>query len=127
MNLAELALRPGRDLARADRSAFLTAQGPVSYAQFQRLVFAIVKDLSRAGARPGDKILLRMTNSVEFAAAFLAVVWVGAIRCCRTHSSAAASSSTSSRCATRPCFCCRSSPRMILPPAGCRRARRDWS
>jgi acyl-coenzyme A synthetase/AMP-(fatty) acid ligase len=79
MNLAELALRPGRDPARADRRAFLTAQGPVSNAQFQRQVFAVVKDLARAGARPGDKILLRMTNSADFAAGFLAVVWVGAI------------------------------------------------
>ena len=79
MNLAELALRPGRDPARANRSAFLTAQGPVSNAEFQRRVFALVKDLSQAGARPGDKILLRMTNSAEFAAAFLAVAWIGAI------------------------------------------------
>jgi acyl-coenzyme A synthetase/AMP-(fatty) acid ligase len=79
MNLAELALRPGRDPARADRSAFLTAQGPVGNAEFQGMVSAVAKDLSRAGASPGDKILLRMTNSTEFAAAFLAVVWIGAI------------------------------------------------
>src|SRR5262245_9290639 len=79
MNLAELALRPGRDPARANRNAFLTAQGPVGNAQFQRQVFGVAKDLARAGACPGDKILLRMTNSTEFAAAFLAVVWIGAI------------------------------------------------
>src|SRR5262249_54831242 len=79
MNLAEQALRPGHDTARANRSAFLTAQGPITNAQFQRQVFAIVKGLLRAGARPGDKVLLRMTNSTEFAAAFLAVVWTGAI------------------------------------------------
>jgi 4-hydroxybenzoate-CoA ligase len=79
MNLAELALRPGRDPAHANRNAFLTAQGPVGNAEFQRQVLAMVKDLSRAGASPGDKILLRMTNSTEFAAAFLAVVWIGAI------------------------------------------------
>src|SRR5215831_18117430 len=79
MNLAELVLRPGRDPARANRSAFLTAQGPIGNAQFQRQVFAVAKDLLRAGACPGDKILLRMTNSTEFAAAFLAVVWIGAI------------------------------------------------
>ena len=79
MNLAEIALRLGRDPARANRSAFLTAQGPVGNAEFQRRVFALVNDLLRAGARPGDKIFLRMTNSAEFAAAFLAVVWIGAI------------------------------------------------
>src|SRR5215831_7880303 len=79
MNLAELALRPGRDPARAGRSAFLTAQGPVTNAEFQRMVFAVVKGLSQTGASPGDRILLRMTNSTEFAAAFLAIVWIGAI------------------------------------------------
>jgi len=79
MNLAELVLRPGRDPARANCSAFLTAQGPVGNAEFQRRVFALARDLLRAGATPGDKILLRMTNSTEFAAAFLAVVWIGAI------------------------------------------------
>ncbi|PWT88413.1 MAG: hypothetical protein C5B56_08790 [Proteobacteria bacterium] len=79
MNLAELALRPGRDSARANRNAFLTARGPVANAQFQRQVVLVVKGLLQAGARPGDKLLLRMTNSVEFAAAFLAVVWIGAI------------------------------------------------
>jgi 4-hydroxybenzoate-CoA ligase len=79
MNLAELALRPGRDPARADRNAFLTAQEPVTNAEFQRMVFAVAKDLSRVGVSPGDKILLRMANSTEFAAAFLAVIWIGAI------------------------------------------------
>jgi acyl-coenzyme A synthetase/AMP-(fatty) acid ligase len=79
MNLAEQALRPGRDPTRANRNAFLTAQGPLANAEFQRQVFAIVKGLLQARASPGDKILLRMTNSTEFAAAFLAVVWIGAI------------------------------------------------
>jgi acyl-coenzyme A synthetase/AMP-(fatty) acid ligase len=79
MNLAELALRHGREPAYANRNAFLTAQGPVRNAEFQRQVFAVVRDLARAGASPGDKILLRMINSTEFAAAFLGVVWMGAI------------------------------------------------
>ena len=48
MNLAEIALRPGRDPARANRRAFLTAQGPVSNAAFQRRVFTVVTDLARA-------------------------------------------------------------------------------
>jgi acyl-coenzyme A synthetase/AMP-(fatty) acid ligase len=42
-------------------------------------VFAIVAGLQQAGAKPGDRILLRMTNSVEFAAALLAAIWLGAI------------------------------------------------
>jgi acyl-coenzyme A synthetase/AMP-(fatty) acid ligase len=35
-------------------------------------------DLLALGIRPGDKLLLRMTNTVEFAAAFLGTVWAGA-------------------------------------------------
>ena len=56
MNLAELALRPGRDPARAGRAAFFTAQGPVSNADFQRVVFALVKNFTDLDVRPGDKI-----------------------------------------------------------------------
>ena len=62
MNLAEVALRLGRDPARANRNAFVSAQGPISNAEFQRIVFAIVGDLLSAGAKPGDKILLRMRS-----------------------------------------------------------------
>jgi acyl-coenzyme A synthetase/AMP-(fatty) acid ligase len=79
MNLADLALQSRHDPARLNGTAFLTQHGPVSNAEFQRVVFALAADLVRAGAQPGDKILLHMTNSVEFAAAFVAAVWVGAI------------------------------------------------
>ena len=79
MNLSELALRPGQDPARAARPAFLTARGAVSNADFQRRVFALAEELTRSGVRPSDKILLRMLNSADFAAAFLAAIWIGAI------------------------------------------------
>ena len=79
MNLAAVALRPGQDPARADHPAFRTATGAVSNAAFQAMVFALVADLTRIGVKSGDRIVLRMTNSVEFAAAFLALVWIGAI------------------------------------------------
>ena len=79
MNLSELALRPGQDLARAARPAFLTARGPVSNADLQRRVFALAEELTCRGVRPSDKILLRMLNSADFAAAFLAAIWIGAI------------------------------------------------
>lgn len=79
MNLAELALRGGREPTQANRTAFVTVGGSISNAEFQRQVFAVAEDLALAGAKPADKILLRMTNSTEFAAAFLAVIWIGAI------------------------------------------------
>ena len=78
MNLAEIALRPGRDPARADHPAFRDAAGAVSNAAFQAMVAALAADLAKLGIKPGDKIVFRMTNSAEFAAAFLACVWLGA-------------------------------------------------
>ena len=74
MNLAEIALRPGRAAAAAARPAFLTAAGPVTNAEFQDSVHAIAHALVALGVTPGSKVLLRMTNSVEFAASFLALV-----------------------------------------------------
>ena len=79
MNLAEVALRLGRDPTRADHPAFLTASGLVTNAAFQKMVAALTADLAQLGVKPGDKIVFRMTNSAEFAAAFLACVWLGAI------------------------------------------------
>ena len=79
MNLAEIALRPGRAPAVAARPAFLTATGSVSNAEFQRRVQAIARELLALGLKPGSRVLLRMTNSVEFAAGFLALVWVGGV------------------------------------------------
>jgi acyl-coenzyme A synthetase/AMP-(fatty) acid ligase len=79
MNLADVALHARHDVALAQHTAFKTAQGPVSNAEFQRTVFAIVAGLAHLDVKPGDKILLRMSNSVEFAAAFLAAIWAGAI------------------------------------------------
>ena len=79
MNLAKAALLARYDPARSAHPAYLTAEGPVSNAQFQAMVFALAAELAQLGARPGDRILLRMINSIEFAAAFLAAIWVGAI------------------------------------------------
>ena len=79
MNLADGALRLGRDPARADHPAFRTATGVITNAVFQNMVAALTADLAQLSVKPGDKIIFRMTNSVEFAAAFLACVWLGAI------------------------------------------------
>jgi acyl-coenzyme A synthetase/AMP-(fatty) acid ligase len=79
MNLADIALRPGRDAGAPDRPAFRTADGAITNATFQRMVATLAADLAQVGIEPGDKVLFRMANSVEFAAAFLACVWIGAI------------------------------------------------
>jgi acyl-coenzyme A synthetase/AMP-(fatty) acid ligase len=79
MNLAEIALSTGAEEPHRNKPAFLTAQGPVSNETFQQLVFSYASGLKALGLQPGDKILLRMTNSVQFAASFLATVWLGGI------------------------------------------------
>src|SRR5882757_2512228 len=79
MNLAAIALSLGGQKANADKTAFFTTRGAVSNERIQRLVFSYANGLEALGLKPGDKILLRMTNSVEFAASFLATVWLGGI------------------------------------------------
>src|ERR1044071_4931906 len=79
MNLAEIALRLGRDPARADHAAFRDASGSISNADFRAMVAALAAALAALGIRPGDKVIFRMTNSADFAATFLACVWLGAI------------------------------------------------
>jgi acyl-coenzyme A synthetase/AMP-(fatty) acid ligase len=79
MNLAEIALRLGRDPARAGHPAFLDSTGALSNAEFQAMVAALTADIAKLGIRPGDKVVFRMTNTADFAAAFLACVWLGAI------------------------------------------------
>jgi acyl-coenzyme A synthetase/AMP-(fatty) acid ligase len=79
MNLAEEALRTGRSADFADKPAFLTEKGSVSNKRFQQMVAVLAHDLAIAGIKPGSRVMLRMTNSVEFAAAFLAIIWVGGI------------------------------------------------
>src|SRR5262245_48522079 len=79
MNLAEIALRPGRDPSRAGHAAFRDTTGAISNADFQVMVAALVADLAKLGIKPGDKVVFRMTNSADFAPAFLACVWLGAV------------------------------------------------
>jgi acyl-coenzyme A synthetase/AMP-(fatty) acid ligase len=79
MNLAEIALRLGKDPARSNHAAFRTAAGSVANGAFQQMVAALAADLTALGVKPSDKIVVRMTNTVEFAAAFLACIWIGAI------------------------------------------------
>ena len=79
MNLAEEALSAARPPESLDKPAFYTTSGPITHAEFRRFVLTTANDLLGLGIQPGDKVLLRMTNSVEFAAAFLAAVWIGAI------------------------------------------------
>ncbi len=79
MNLADVALRSGRQSDNALRAAFLTADGPVTNQAFQNCVRSIASGLQSLEVKPGDRVILRMTNSIEFAASFLALVWLGGV------------------------------------------------
>ena len=80
MNLAEIALRPGREPARADHPAFRDrGRCRSAMPRFRRWSRRSWPTSGKLGVKPGDKVLFRMTNSAEFAAAFLACVWLGAI------------------------------------------------
>jgi acyl-coenzyme A synthetase/AMP-(fatty) acid ligase len=79
VNLAEQALRSCRAPGHESVPAFLTSEGPVSRAEFKNAVLAVIGGLKTLGLAPGEKVLLRMMNSVEFAAGFLGSVWAGMI------------------------------------------------
>jgi acyl-coenzyme A synthetase/AMP-(fatty) acid ligase len=79
MNLADIALSKGRVPDNAGKTAFFSAAGPITNSVFQDRVRAIAAGLVTLEVKPGDHVLIRMTNSVEFAASFLALVWLGAV------------------------------------------------
>ncbi len=79
MNMAAIALGTGTRDDYANKPAFLTAQGALANERFQRLVFSYANGFRALGLKPRDTVLVRMTNSVEFAASFLAIVWLGGI------------------------------------------------
>jgi acyl-coenzyme A synthetase/AMP-(fatty) acid ligase len=79
MNLAEEALRGNPSWDGAGAPVLLTSAGPVTRAELQQAVLAVASGIKALGIGPGDKILLRMTNSVELVAALLGSIWVGAV------------------------------------------------
>src|SRR5262245_9543194 len=78
MNLAEVALHPVSIVER-QVAAFHTPDGTITRAELEPAVFAVANALARLGVVQGERVLLRMTNSVEFAAAFLGSIWIGAV------------------------------------------------
>ncbi|WP_213769761.1 class I adenylate-forming enzyme family protein [Bradyrhizobium sp. dw_78] len=79
MNLAEIALKLSASPEMESRVAFYTGNSATTNAEFRRLVLHIAGQLRTLGLKRGDHVLLRMTNSVEFAASFLAVIWNGGV------------------------------------------------
>mgnify|MGYP003575715557 FL=1 len=61
------------------RAALVGDFGAVTYEALQRRVNAVAAGLLDLGLKRGDLVLIKMSNSVEFAVAFLAAVKLGVI------------------------------------------------
>jgi acyl-coenzyme A synthetase/AMP-(fatty) acid ligase len=62
-----------------DRVALIGDHGAITYASLQQSVNALAASLRGLGLRRGDLVLIKMSNSPEFARAFLAAVKLGII------------------------------------------------
>jgi acyl-coenzyme A synthetase/AMP-(fatty) acid ligase len=79
MNAAELLLGPDALARHGERSALICAGENVSYAQMAARAARSSGALTALGVRPGDRVLLLMRDTPEFAAAWLGAVRAGAV------------------------------------------------
>jgi acyl-CoA synthetase (AMP-forming)/AMP-acid ligase II len=77
MNISELLAGNARKFP--DKTAFIDGDIELSYAEMDRTVNRLASSLSRLGIRQGDKVILYMPNTKEFAFAYFAVLRLGAI------------------------------------------------
>ncbi|HEY4839972.1 MAG TPA: AMP-binding protein, partial [Candidatus Acidoferrales bacterium] len=66
-------------LAHPGRPAILGEPAPVSYGELASLTRRVSMALSREGIAPAERVLIVLPDSVEFIAAFLGVVAIGAV------------------------------------------------
>lgn len=78
LNLAAAAL-DGSSAGGRSRIALIADQGAVTHATLQRTVDSVAAGMMNLGLGCGDLVLIKMSNSLEFAVAFLAAVTIGAI------------------------------------------------
>ena len=79
LNLAAEALDASITRGAASRMALTGEAGSLTYESLQRHVNAVAASLIDLGLKRGELALITMSNSVEFAAAFLAAVKLGVI------------------------------------------------
>lgn len=75
MNAADYFLQNARDEA----AAFVTAEGQVSYARFRAICAHLTGELTGRGIRAGQRVALLAKNSPLWAAAYLAILKLGAV------------------------------------------------
>jgi acyl-coenzyme A synthetase/AMP-(fatty) acid ligase len=79
LNLATAVLDDPIAAGAGAHVALIGEHGTTTYAEIAGLVNGLAAGLSNRGIKPGDRVLIKMGNSVEFAAAFLAAVKLGVI------------------------------------------------
>src|SRR5687768_6610828 len=79
MNAAELLLGPAALARHGARSALVCSGESVSYTELAARVARASAALAALGVRPGDRVLLLMRDTPEFAAAWLGAVRAGAV------------------------------------------------
>src|SRR5688500_12952537 len=79
MNAAELLLGPAALQRHGARCALVCNGESVSYAELAARVTRASAALAALGVRPGDRVLLLMRDTPEFAAAWLGAVRAGAV------------------------------------------------
>ncbi|MBM4298041.1 MAG: long-chain fatty acid--CoA ligase, partial [Deltaproteobacteria bacterium] len=79
LNLAAEVLDATIDRGAESHTALVGAAGSITYESLHQRVNALATSLIDLGLKRGDLALIKMGNSVEFAAAFLAAVKLGVI------------------------------------------------
>ncbi len=79
LNVADELLRPHLEAGRTDRPAVIAGSRRLSYGDLQDLVDRVAAGLRGQGVEPGDRVVLRMPNQIEFVASWLAVQQIGAV------------------------------------------------
>ena len=79
MNAAEYLLGPAALAKHGARVALLCGDEAVSYAELAERTRRSAAAFSAAGVRPGDRVLLLLRDTPEFAAAWLGAVRTGAV------------------------------------------------
>lgn len=79
LNLAEEVLERPVAAGHGARTAMVWRGGSLSYGELRGRVHGFARGFQRLGVAPGERVLVQMPNSAEFATAFLAAVRLGAL------------------------------------------------
>ena len=78
-NVADYFVDRNVELGRGDRVALFTPQGAVTYSELAALVNRVGNVLLGLGARRGERVLLALSDGVEFVASWYAAQKIGAV------------------------------------------------